>query len=84
MSIVIEVVGLTCGLSGSVLLFLSTKVGAIMDDGRIRFDGTDDLSDVDERIRKVKASHLRNKFFVPAGWSLISLAFLLQLIGLLI
>ena len=84
MSIIIEVIGLTCGILGSLLLFLSTKVGVIMDDGRIRFDGMDDLSDVDERIRKVKASHLRNRLFVPAGWSLISLAFFLQLIGLLI
>lgn len=73
--------GLLFGFVASILLFFSQKVGTIMADDRIRYDGLDDLAPADEKKRKVRSSHWRNKWFTPIGWILLSLAFLLQLIS---
>ena len=76
--------GLVCGFVGSVLLFYSTKVGVMMPDGRMRFEGLDDLAPVEENKSKVRSSHWRNKWFTPIGWLLIIAAFSLQFISTII
>jgi hypothetical protein len=71
--------GLVLGFIGSILLAFSAKVGVMSKDGSIIFTGLDPMDPGEINARKVKASHWRNRVFTPIGWSMLALAFLLQL-----
>ena len=73
--------GLIAGFIGSVLLAFSGKVGVIGKDGTIYFYGLDYMENSEKNEKKVLRSHWRNKFFTPTGWTLLSLAFLLQFLS---
>lgn len=80
-SVVISQTGLVLGFVGSIVLAFSGKVGVIMKDGRIRFEGLDDMAPAEENVRTVKSSHWRHRHFTPVGWLLLASAFLLQLLA---
>jgi hypothetical protein len=77
-------IGLVLGFCGSLLLAVSAKVGVLGRDGAVIFTGLDPMAPPDENIRKVRASHWRNKYLSPTGWGLLMIAFLVQFLATLI
>lgn len=80
-SVLLSQIGLVCGFVGSIVLAFAGKVGVIMEDGRIRFEGLDDMAPAEKNRRIVVNSHWRNRYFTPVGWLFLALAFLLQFIA---
>ena len=56
-AIVLSQTGLVLGFVGSIVLALPEKVGVVMNDGRIRFEGLDDMVPAEQNVRTVKNSH---------------------------
>ncbi len=82
--IVLNQIGLVLGFVGSILLSFSNKVGVVTKDGRVRFEGLDDMDSVDKNLGIVERSHWRNRVFTPVGWVMIVLSFFIQLVATLI
>ena len=64
--------GLLLGFAATIFLSFSQKVGTIMQDGRVRYDGLDDLAPPEEKKKKVRNSHFTptlHKFRVIFGLS---------------
>ena len=68
-------IGLACGLLAAILLALSAKVGVISEDGTVISMGLDPMEPGSENLKRVKASHWRNRYFTPLGWVLLALSF---------
>jgi hypothetical protein len=73
--------GLVSGFIGAVLLAFSAKVGVISKDGSIIFTGLDPMDPSESNVRRVRASHWRNRWLTPVDWYLLALSFLLQFIA---
>lgn len=71
--------GLIIGFAGAVLLAFSNKVGVISKGGAVIFTGLDPMDPSEDNLKRVKASHWRNRYFTPAGWCMLALSFLIQL-----
>ena len=81
--ILLNQIGLVIGFIGAILLAFSNKVGVVSRDGCIIFNGLDPMNPAAENIERVQRSHWRNRFFTPAGWSMLSASFLLQFLATL-
>ena len=70
--------GMVLGFLGSITLAFSVKIGVLGSNGTIIFTGLDPMEPAENNAAKVKAAHRRNRVCAPAGWSMLSLAFLFQ------
>ena len=73
--------GLACGIVAAILLALATKIGVVSKDGTTYFTGLDPMESAEKNFARVRASHWRNRYFTPAGWSLLAISFLTQFIA---
>lgn len=76
---ILNQLGLVLGFIGAVLLAFSTKVGIVSKDGSVIFTGLDPMDPAEKNLRRVRASHRRNRVLAPVGWVMLAVAFLLQL-----
>lgn len=77
-------IGLVLGFVGAILLAVSAKVGVISKDGSVIFTGLDPMDPAEDNLRRVKASHWRNRVIAPIGWCLLAGAFLIQFLATLL
>lgn len=79
--IIISQTALILSFLGSVLLAFSAKVGVISKNGkevRLIFNDLDPMISHEINAKRFLLSHWRNRLFIPIGWAMISLFFLLQ------
>lgn len=72
-------IALVLGFVGAILLAFSARVGVISKDGSVIFTGLDPMEPAERNVKRVRASHWRNRFFTPVGWFMLAASFLLQL-----
>jgi hypothetical protein len=74
-------VGLALGFIGVVLLACSNKIGVISKGGSTIFTGLDPMEPAEKNLKRVRASHWRNRYLMPLGWVLVAASFLLQFVA---
>ena len=78
-------IGLVLGFAGAILLAFSQAVGNIYKykDGSevIDFGDQDPLAKPELKIKRVRSSHWRKRYFTPLGWGMLVVSFFLQLLA---
>lgn len=80
-SVHLNQIGLVLGFLGAIFLAFSGKVGVISKGGFTEFTGLDPMDPVNDNLRRVHASHWRNRHFTPIGWALLAISFLAQFVA---
>jgi hypothetical protein len=76
-------IGLILGITGSIFLAFSAKIGVISEGGQIIFTGLDPMQSSEKNKKIVTNSHWRNRFFTPIGWTMLAFAFFAQFVSTL-